>query len=188
MEFIQKVIRVQMELKAPKDNYNDFGKYRYRSAEGILEAVKPILDNYGLLLNLSDEVVVKEGWHYTIASATITDGKDSITVTANAREEETKKGMDASQISGVASSYARKYALNGLFLIDDTKDADTDEFHIQTTNNGEKDNLGLKRVKLQSLMNEETWESLIEKQGEPWRWTEKQIDRWIAKLEGEENA
>lgn len=179
MEFIQKVIRVQRELKAPKDNYNDFGKYRYRSAEGILEAVKPILDNYGLLLNLSDEVVVKEGWHYTIASATITDGKDSITVTANAREEETKKGMDASQISGVASSYARKYALNGLFLIDDTKDADTDEFQRQTI----EIPLEQKKSKLRSLMDEETWESLIEKQGDPSTWTEEQVDRWTLKKE-----
>ena len=181
MEFIQKVIRVQMELKAPKDNYNDFGKYRYRSAEGILEAVKPILDRYGLLLKLSDEVFAEDGWHYTIASATITDGKDSITVTANAREEETKKGMDASQISGVASSYARKYALNGLFLIDDTKDADTNEFHEVTEEMPSK--LEQKKAKLQSMMDGKTWESLIEKQGDPSTWTEEKVDRWIAKKE-----
>lgn len=182
MDFIQKLIRVQMLLNAPKDKYNSFGGFSYRSAEGILEAVKPLLNEYGLLLNLSDEVVVEEGWHYTIATATITDGKDSITVTANAREEESKKGMDASQISGVASSYARKYALNGLFLIDDNKDADTDEYHKQTTSLDEKKNV------LKSLMDKKTWDSLIEKQGDPSSWTESQIDRWTAKWKEKNNA
>lgn len=182
MEFIQKVIRVQMELKAPKDNYNDFGKYRYRSAEGILEAVKPILDKYGLLLKLSDEVFAEDGWHYTIASATITDGKDSITVTANAREEETKKGMDASQISGVASSYARKYALNGLFLIDDTKDADTNEFQEVT------ESFVSKKARLKGMMSQEQWEQTIEKNGDPTKWTEEQVDKWISAIGRRKNA
>lgn len=179
MDFIQKVIWVQMKLKAPKDKYNNFGGFSYRSAESILESVKPLLSEQGLLLNLSDSEEVKEGWHYTVASATLTDGKDSITVTASARQEENKKGMDASQISGVASSYARKYALNGLFLIDDTKDADTDEFHKQTVS---EDSLIAKKVKLKAMMDNDTWDSLIEKQGVPTGWTEDQVDRWIAKL------
>lgn len=182
MDFIQKVIQVQMKLKAPKDNYNDFGKFKYRSAEGILEAVKPLLNEQGLLLNLSDNEEVKEGWHYTVASATITDGKDSITVTASAREEETKKGMDASQISGVASSYARKYALNGLFLIDDTKDADTNEFHEVT------ESFVSKKARLKGMMSQEQWEQTIKKNGEPNTWTEEQVDIWISAMERRKNA
>lgn len=179
MEFIEKIIQVQTQLKAPKDKFNTFSNFYYRSAESILEAVKPLLRENGLLLNLSDEVIEVGGWHYTRADATVTDGKDSITVTAYAREEEVKKGMDASQISGVASSYARKYALNGLFLIDDTKDADTDEFQRQTI----EIPLEQKKSKLRSLMDEETWESLIEKQGDPSTWTEEQVDRWTLKKE-----
>lgn len=138
---LNKLCRVQTKLKAPKSNFNSFGKYKYRSCEDILEAVKPILANENCTVNLSDEIVLIGDRYYVKAVATFmdcTDGK-SVSVSAFAREEETKKGQDGSQITGTASSYARKYALNGLFLIDDTKDADTDE-HAQIVKNGaEKD-------------------------------------------------
>ena len=127
----QKLLNAQSELKAPKGQYNNFGKYKYRSAEDILEAVKPINAKHGVLLTITDEPVLVGDWHYIKATATITDGSDSIVVTAYARESLNKKGMDDSQITGTASSYARKYALNGLYLIDDTKDADTDEYRNQ---------------------------------------------------------
>ena len=132
MNATQKLIKVQNELKAPKGNYNSFGKYKYRSAEDILEAVKPLNADNGLLLTLSDKPTLIGEWHYIEATATITDGETSLSVTAYARESLNKKGMDESQITGTASSYARKYALNGLYLIDDTKDADTDEYQQQT--------------------------------------------------------
>ena len=120
---------VQAELKAPKGQFNDFGKYNYRSCEDIVEAVKPINKSHDILLTLSDTVKEVGGRVYVEAMATITSLADgsSISVTASAREAENKKGMDDSQITGAASSYARKYALNGLFAIDDTKDADTME-------------------------------------------------------------
>ena len=128
---------IQQNLKAPKGQYNSFGKYRYRSQEDILEAVKPHLAACGATLTLSDELVYLGDRYYVKATATLKDEKSGgiigVTV-AYAREEETKKGMDGSQITGTASSYARKYALNGLFLIDDTKDADTDEYKNESTN------------------------------------------------------
>lgn len=132
--FIEKLIYVQTNLKAPKGQFNSFGKYKYRSAEDILNAVKPLNAEQGLLLTLSDEPLLIGDWHYIKATATITDGDTEKSYTAYARESFTKKGMDDSQITGTASSYARKYALNGLYLIDDTKDADTDEFKKQENN------------------------------------------------------
>lgn len=123
---------IQQELKAPKGQYNSFGKYKYRSAEDILEAVKPLLGKHNAQLTLSDAIKEIGGRVYVEATATFTDGAETVTVTAYAREPSEKKGMDDSQITGTASSYARKYALNGLFLIDDTKDADTDEYAEQT--------------------------------------------------------
>lgn len=126
---MKRLIEIQHKLKAPKGQFNKFGNYKYRSAEDILEAVKPLLYEQGLLLTLTDDAVMLVDRHYIKATATITDGKGLlITNTAYAREDESKKGMDGSQITGTSSSYARKYALNGLFLIDDTKDADTDEW------------------------------------------------------------
>ena len=134
-----KLLKIQQELKAPKGQYNSFGNYKYRSAEDILESVKPLLEKYNAVLTLSDEAVAVGDWVYIKATATLSDAEikpedkanltsyDAISVSAYARETETKKGMDASQITGSASSYARKYALNGLFAIDDTKDSDTDE-------------------------------------------------------------
>ena len=131
LNLTQRLLNAQSELKAPKGQYNAFGKYKYRSAEDILEAVKPINVRNGILLTITDEPILIGEWHYIKASATVTDGVDNLTVTAYARESETKKGQDLSQITGTASSYARKYALNGLYLIDDTKDADTDEYRNQ---------------------------------------------------------
>lgn len=120
---------VQSELKAPKGQMNTFGGYSYRSCEDILEAVKPILKAKGLFLQLSDEPVMVGDWHYIKATATIADfSGNQLFCTAYAREPEQKTKMDAAQVTGTSSSYARKYALNGLFCIDDTKDADTDEY------------------------------------------------------------
>src|SRR5690625_2363288 len=127
----KKLIEIQHKLKAPKGQYNSFGKYNYRSAEDILEAVKPLNAEHGLLLTLADKPVLIGDWHYIEATASITDGNEIKSVTAYARESQNKKGIDDSQITGTASSYARKYALNGLYLIDDTKDADTDEYQQQ---------------------------------------------------------
>ena len=123
---------VQSELKAPKSRTNNFGKFNYRSTEDILEAVKPLLASHGLLLTLEDEPVEIGPRIYIKATASITDGVDVIATSAYAREADGKTGMDVAQLTGACSSYARKYALNGLFLIDDTKDQDTDEFQAQT--------------------------------------------------------
>lgn len=125
---MEKLIKIQSELKAPKSNYNGFGKFHYRSCEDILETVKPLLAKEKCTLTLSDDIVAIADKVYVRATATISDGKEQHSTSAYARESENKKGMDESQMTGTASSYARKYALNGLFLIDDTKDADTDEF------------------------------------------------------------
>lgn len=129
-ELYKKVQEIQTHLKAPKNLYNNFGKYKYRNAEGICEAVKPLLAEHGLILTLSDEIVAVGERYYVKATATIcSDADEKLSVNAFARESFDKKGMDDSQITGTASSYARKYALNGLFLLDDTKDADTDEYN-----------------------------------------------------------
>lgn len=130
-ELYNRLIDVQGRLKAPKGQYNSFGKYKYRSCEDILEAVKPLLVEQGLLLTVVDDIVMVGDRIYVKAIATVRYGDESIHSVAFAREESEKKGMDASQVTGAASSYARKYALNGLFCIDDNKDSDT-------TNNGVK--------------------------------------------------
>ncbi|EOC6709257.1 ERF family protein [Escherichia coli] len=129
-ELHKKLWTIQQTLNAPKSQRNNFGGYNYRSAEDILEAVKPLLQN--ITLTVSDEIVLIGERYYVKATATLSDGEDSIAVTAYAREEDNKKGMDASQLTGATSSYARKYALNGLFCIDDAKDADTDAYSKQT--------------------------------------------------------
>ena len=122
---------IQGLLKAPKGQTNKFGGYKYRSAEDILESVKPLLDQLGVILTVSDEVVEIGGRVYVKATARITDSEhdNSVETTAFAREAEVKKGMDEAQITGSASSYARKYALNGLLCIDDTKDPDATNDH-----------------------------------------------------------
>lgn len=128
---MEALIKIQQKLKAPKNQLNKFGGYKYRSCEDILEAVKPLLAEHGCQLTLTDDIVEVGGRIYVKAMATLFDGKATESSTAYAREAESKKGMDESQITGTASSYARKYALNGLFLIDDTQDADTDSFREQ---------------------------------------------------------
>lgn len=125
------LVSVQSKLKAPKGQYNSFGKYKYRSCEDILEAVKPLLAEVGCTLRISDEIIQVGERIYVKATAVFSNGAAQYAVTALAREAETKPGMDAAQITGAASSYARKYALNGLFCIDDTKDADATNTHGQ---------------------------------------------------------
>ena len=143
MNIYQKLNKVQEELKCPKDQRNSFGGYNYRSCEDILEAVKPLLFKNGLALTMRDEIIAQDGRYYIkaignlVSTDELPEGKSEkdreyIIATAFAREAEQKKGMDESQVTGTASSYARKYMLNGLFGIDDTKDADTDEYTKQT--------------------------------------------------------
>lgn len=124
-DLTKKLAAIQSRLKAPKNQYNSFGKYKYRSCEDILEALKPLANEQGCTITIEDSPIMVGEWHYIQATATLSDGYNSKSVKAYARESETKSGMDSSQITGTASSYARKYALNGLFAIDDTKDADT---------------------------------------------------------------
>lgn len=126
----EKLVEIQQKLKAPKGQFNAFGKYKYRSAEDILEAVKPHLSELKIFLTLSDEIVNLGQRYYIKTTARLSETlNDFIEVTAYAREEEAKKGMDGSQITGASSSYARKYALNGLFAIDDNKDSDSTNKH-----------------------------------------------------------
>lgn len=127
MTFQEKVVAIQSELKAPKNQYNSFGEYNYRSCEDILEGVKPLLKKYGLYLKLSDDVELIGDRYYIKATATLSGSDNCISTSAYAREQLEKKKMDASQVTGATSSYARKYALNGLLCIDDTKDADSVE-------------------------------------------------------------
>lgn len=134
MKLHEKLLAIQTKLKAPKGQYNKFGNFNYRSAEDILEAVKPLNAEQGVLLTITDEIKEVGGRIYVVATATVSDGTDTLQVSAFAREPENKKGMDESQITGATSSYARKYALNGLYAIDDNKDADTDEHKQQQEN------------------------------------------------------
>ena len=195
---------IQKKLKAPKSNYNSFGKYNYRSCEDILEAVKPLLgDN---TLTMSDEVVQIGDRIYVKATAVFRDGATETRVSAFAREAESKKGMDESQVTGTASSYARKYALNGLFLIDDTKDADTDEFvkatertkakkqadmtmtkTLKRTEPEEPMMTPLQKAKIQRLTDENQWGIMVGTYGEPETWTSAQADKWIEQLERRAN-
>lgn len=131
-EEMKKLIDLRSELSVPKGQWNKFSEFYYRSCEDILEAVKPLLSKYQLMLNITDELVNIGDRYYIKATVTISDGDKSITAVGYAREALNKKGMDEAQITGSVSSYARKYALNAMFLIDDTKDADTDEQHKQT--------------------------------------------------------
>ena len=158
-ELLKSLKKLQINLKVPKEQRNNFGKYNYRSCEDILEEVKKVLDKENdCTLFLQDELVMLGGRFYVRAIATYTNGKENISVSAYAREEEEKKGMDGSQITGSASSYARKYALNGLLLIDDTKDADF-------TNTGQKTQpniLQKTQEKTKIQLNEKQWIKTIE--------------------------
>lgn len=129
---MKNLLNIQSELKAPKLNKNTFGKYKYRKAEDIMNALKPLLRKYECVLYMNDDLVEVSGRFYIKATATLIDGESTIQVSGWAREEESKKGMDGSQVTGASSSYARKYALNALFLIDDSADSDT-------TNTGSKE-------------------------------------------------
>jgi len=157
MNIYEKLIKVQTELKAPKNQRNNFGGYNYRSCEDILEAVKPILENNKLTLILKDDIVNIGDRYYIVAIADLIDIEtgEKIVTQAQARESETKKGMDDSQITGTASSYARKYCLNGLFLIDDTKDADTDEYKKQLDNSNPKINETMVKALTEAIRNKE---------------------------------
>ncbi len=134
MGIYDKLLAIQAELKAPKGQYNSFGGYNFRSCEDILEAVKPLCKAHNVLVMISDELEYINGRFYVKAEVTFVDAEtgENVYVSAYAREAEHKKGMDESQVTGMASSYARKYALNGLFCIDDAKDADTNEYGRQT--------------------------------------------------------
>lgn len=137
---MKELIEIQSKLKAPKSKYNTFGKYNYRSLEDILEAVKPMLKELNCTLVISDDIVMMGDWHYVKAVAVLKNS-DGETVTGEgfAREDPSRSGMSAGQITGSNSSYARKYALNGLFLIDDTKDPDTDEYKVESDAKAKKD-------------------------------------------------
>ena len=148
MGIYDKLLQIQTELKAPKNQYNSFGDYKYRSCEDILEAVKPLLLKHKASLTLRDEIENIGDRYYIRAIATLFDAESEAVINnvAYAREAESKPKMDAAQVTGTASSYARKYALNGLFLIDDTKDADTDE-HAKQTGAGKASDKQVKLIK-----------------------------------------
>lgn len=150
MTIYEELSRIQKELKAPKNQRNNFGGYNYRSCEDILEAVKPLLNN--CILTVSDEVIVLDGRYYVKATARLALSKDEfVENTAYAREPESKKGMDEAQITGATSSYARKYALNGLLAIDDTKDADATNTHDKGIDNFAKEAAAAKAAQTKAI-------------------------------------
>ena len=173
---MEKLTKIQAELKAPKGQYNSFGKYKYRSCEDIKEAVKPLLKKYNVSLTLSDDLqVVGERYYIKVTAVLVcNETKESVSVTSFAREEETKKGMDGSQVTGASSSYARKYALNGLFLIDDTKDSDA-------TNNGQSEPKKLPKLEearfVKALENIKNGSYTVEKLKASFELTEEQLKR-----------
>lgn len=178
----KKLMNIQSELKAPKGQYNNFGKYKYRSCEDIFEAVKPLLKKNQCILKLSDEIVIKGDIPYVEATAYLIDCENDVCTMAKASAEieREKKGMDASQCTGTASSYARKYALNGLFLIDDTKDADTDE-HAKETGKEEK-KATAKQIELLKKLAQEQGKTLDEEAVK--NWTMEQASDVIARYKG----
>ena len=158
---METLAKLQSLIKAPKGQFNAFGKYKYRSCEDIVEAVKPIINKAGYHLTLSDEVVEAGGRVYIKATATLSNGTNTYQSTSFAREEETKKGMDAAQITGSASSYARKYALNGLFAIDDTKDSDATNKHEIEEGPTESEKHLLRKLVFSSTLNEDGKEAAL---------------------------
>ena len=160
MSINEKILNIQNELKAPKSQWNNFGKYNYRNAEDILEAAKPLLKKEGVILTLTDEIVLIGSRYYVKSTATVKYADESIVVSAYAREEENKKGMDGSQVTGASSSYARKYALNGLFLIDDTKDSDFTNDNQVKNNTTQLNKLSEEQIKrLYTIGNKEGYDS-----------------------------
>lgn len=182
VNLITKLLNVQKELKAPKGQYNSFGKYKYRSAEDILNAVKPLNAENGLLLTIKDDIELIGDRYYIKATAKITDGTDTHEVTAYARESLNKKGMDESQITGTASSYARKYALNGLYLIDDTKDADTDEYAQQANKGGYNGNKQANNNQQQKMASDEEMKLLSDKTKQLAELTNMAFDKVVEQL------
>lgn len=165
MNIYEKLNKIQTELSAPKNQRNNFGNYNYRSCEDITEAVKPLLKETKTTLTLSDEINMIGNRFYVVATATLydTENGECMSVSASAREEENKKGMDASQVTGSTSSYARKYALNGLFAIDDAKDADTEAYGAkpaETKTETRKD-----EHKFECELCHQTWEPYTNKEG-----------------------
>ena len=149
---MQKLRNVQNQIQVSKDRYNNFGNYNYRSAEDILEAARPLCIEQGLMLKVFDDIVEVGGRVYVKSTALVKDDQgNSEETTAFAREPEARKGMDASQITGMASSYARKYALGGLFCLDDTKDADTDENEIQKRKADKRENYDIEMATEQQI-------------------------------------
>ena len=148
MEIYKKLLGLQCELKSPKTQFNSFGKYSYRSCEDILESLKPLLEKYKLTVILSDEIILIGDRYYLRATVKLIDVEDGTMIEnyALAREDETKKGQDLAQVTGSVSSYARKYALNGLFAIDDTKDSDTTNTSSKDTQTSKKPNNSISRV------------------------------------------
>jgi|11_taG_2_1085331.scaffolds.fasta_scaffold04108_2 hypothetical protein len=160
-KLVEKIIDIQSKLNAPKSQLNSFGNYRYRSCEDILVALKPFLAQHGLIQTISDSVQVHGDRFYIMATVKVTDGENSIITEALARESLTKKGADDSQITGAASSYARKYALNGMWLIDDSKDADTEEFRKQSTEKAQKEIINKSKEYITQDQKEDLEELLI---------------------------
>lgn len=184
MELKEKLLEIQTELKAPKGQFNNFGNFSYRSCEDILEAVKPLLHKYKCTLTISDEIEEHGGQTYIRATALLRDADNDMMIvnSAYARESADKKGMDASQLTGTASSYARKYALNGLFLIDDTKDADTDEHAKQTGAEPKEKGVTPKQLELIKVIAKEQGKELDEEVVK--NWTMKQASDFITKYKG----
>ena len=173
---MEKLTKIQAELKAPKGQYNSFGNYKYRSCEDIQEAVKPLLKKYNVSLTLSDDLqVIGERYYIKVTAVLVcNETKEIVSVTSFAREEENKKGMDGSQVTGASSSYARKYALNGLFLIDDTKDSDV-------TNNGQAEPKKLPKLEearfIKALENIKNGSYTVEKLKASFELSEEQLKR-----------
>lgn len=157
MNFYEKLIEIQTTLNAPKNQYNKFGKYAYRNCEDILQALKPHLSKHKLFQKITDELVNIDGRYYVKATVTVTDGEVSESNSAYAREDEVKKGMDGAQITGAASSYSRKYCLNGFWGIDDNKDPDSDEHH--NVNNSSKSTNNVRITQQQQIEIQTLFES-----------------------------
>lgn len=186
MNIREKLLNIQANLKAPKGQFNNFGGYKYRSCEDILESVKPLLNANKCILTLTDSIEQIGTRYYISAKAILldTESDEKIVNCAYAREEEAKKGMDGAQITGTASSYARKYALNGLFCIDDTKDADTDEHAKQTGAEPKQERKAtVKQIELLKKIAEEQGRTLDEDAVK--NWSMKKASDYISKYKGE---
>lgn len=185
-EINAKLIKVQQALKAPKNQYNEFNKFNYRNAEDILEAVKPLLAEQGLTLTLSDQMEYIGNRYYIKTTATLSDGVDTITTVAYAREDENRPGMSESQVTGCSSSYARKYCLNGLFLIDDGKDSDafdnkakTQPTQVKQVSNNNKETLINFCKEIKPSLNEDEQKEL----GDFYRYWESKVETWKGRLD-----